>query len=235
MHQHSGLLLVLSDGGSVKHQKGTLMMFAYNNQQCLRFFLVGGWIVRRELGKAVRDRFRKQMGLRFSGFKEDRGAEVPTGWQVFGLEIASDLAVYIILAIFPGEDRFTIEGAWTRNGRFPADVRLLWPKEYPEADVRRDDAYNGDFRFRLATLWQPRDRSWDLVPPPSLQEFIRQQNEMIRHGKLPEEPPIEEALGKVDVLVDDAMAKIDEYLLPYFDQIAVESAHTERVSELAKR
>jgi hypothetical protein len=191
--------------------------------------------VRSKLGKAVRDRFRKQMSLRFPGFKETRGAEVPAGWQVFGLEVAPDMAFYVVLAIFPKEDRFAFEGAWTRNGRFPAYVGLLNPKGFPDAAVRRDEAHSGDFRFRLANLWQPRDHSWDLVPPPSLQEFMRQQNEMIRHGKLPEEPPIEEALGKVDALVDDALAKIDEYLLPYFDQVAVESAHNERASELAKK
>jgi hypothetical protein len=191
--------------------------------------------VRSKLGKAVRDNFRKQLGERFPAFKEIRGAEVPPGWSLFGFEDAPDLAFFIVLAIFTKEDRFTIEGAWTRNGRFPAFVGLLFPRDLPDTNIRRDQDRNGDFRFRLGYLWQPEDYTWDLVPRISWEQSIREQNEFLETGTIPPEPSLTEAMGKVDPMVKDAIDKIEQHLLAYFDQIAVESSHGANVSELAKR
>jgi predicted transcriptional regulator len=74
-----------------------------------------------------------------------------------------------------------------------------------------------------------------LVPPRSLDDWEKLDKEVIETGKVPEDAPIEEALTKVDSLVDDALNRIEQYLLPYFDEIAVELGLAEGVSELAKR
>jgi hypothetical protein len=184
--------------------------------------------VRSKLGKAVRKRFRQQLCQRFPGLKEIRGAEVPPGWLVFGVEVAPDLTFYVVLVPYRQQDRFTLEGAWTRNCRFPISVGLLEPKDSLVPCLYRDEPRNGDFRFRVARLWQGQEFEWDLAPQPSLAD------ELLKFGRLPEQPPIEEALSRVDATVYDALERIDQYLVPYFDQVAAGFSHDNGFSKSAR-
>lgn len=185
--------------------------------------------MRSKLGKAVRGRLRKQLSQRFPGLREIPGAEVPPGWLVFGLEVAPDLAFYVVLVPYRQHDRFTLEGAWTRNGRFPSSIGILEPRDSVVPYLIRDEPRNGDFRFRVPRLWQAQEFAWDLAPRPSMVD------ELLKFGRLPEEPPIEEGLSKVDAMVQDALEKIDEYLVPYFDQVAADCSHDKGFSKFARK
>jgi hypothetical protein len=189
--------------------------------------------MRRKLAKVVRSRFKRQLGLRLPGFVEDPAAIAPPGWPVYALDFAPNLTFYIVLAVHSMRDSFTAEGAWSHNGRFPSDAGLLWPRSFPEVGVRQDTPRDGGFRFRLTNLWQPRDDWWDLIARKSSVEREKEDEMSLEAGVIPAAPSLEEALSRISTVID-AIGRIEQYLLPYFDEVAAESGHAARVSEMAR-
>jgi hypothetical protein len=176
--------------------------------------------VRSKIAKALRDHFRRELSRRHPAFREFSSADVPPGWRVFAADAAPDLAFYIVLALHSTRDSFTVEGAWTRNGRFPSLCPLLFPRSFPDSGFRQDEPRDGDFRFRLSFLWQPRDYWWDLIPRKTLEDVAREDDEFLKTGTLPPEPTLDAALANLGPMLADALRLVTTHLLPYFDEIA---------------
>jgi hypothetical protein len=109
-----------------------------------------------------------------------------------------------MLQLSPSKDRFTIEASWSRKGRYPEQLIPTQPDQAPR---------DGELRFRIAWLWRNAsldDAFWVVVGDPPLER--------------PEEwtkppPPVEELVQKTEGLVDDALERIGQYVLPYFQRI----------------
>jgi hypothetical protein len=87
----------------------------------------------------------------------------------------------------------------------------MFPREIPERGIRRDDPIDGEFRFRLGELFEPRqDFWWNLSPPLTIQDTLRQQQLLIQTGKLEEEFPIEKARARIPDAVKDALVELLE-------------------------
>jgi hypothetical protein len=131
---------------------------------------------------------------------------------------------YLVLCIAPKEDCFTVECAWSLNGRFPT-VGLLFPRDIKRSQIHRDEPRNGEFYFRLAYLWQDKDQWWWLVPEAQVNARIDRFADAVIAAddaavlRSLEEPPIEEAMANVLPMVEDAIEKIIIHAVPYFEQV----------------
>jgi hypothetical protein len=183
-----------------------------------------GDTMRSVLAKAVRKRFEQQIRKRLASLEPDPTAIVPQGWRVFSWSARPDLTFYLVLCIDPQHDSFTVEGAWSRTSAFPGYGGLQYPKAWPEREIREDEPSGGQFRFRLAHLWQPRDHWWWLVPEAE----VKAQTDKFADAGMAGDPdiyagledlPLEEAQSNVLPMVDDAIEKIMIHAVPYFKQI----------------
>lgn len=181
--------------------------------------------MRSKLGKAVRSRFEEQMKKHVSTFLFDPDALVPPGWRVFRWSPRPDWHAFIILGFHQMHDCFTVECAWSRTGEFPTSGRIQRPRAWPERNIEADDVSGCQFGFRLGYLWQPRDHWWWLVPEADvkarsnkhMRSVIAQDWRTVEETL--EDPPIEEAMANVRPMVDDAIQKIIDYAIPYFEAI----------------
>jgi hypothetical protein len=174
--------------------------------------------MRKQLGKAVRRRFELRLKETLPQFKTLPPAACPFGGRLFEWGVRPDLSAFLFLQIGP-QDEFTIECAWSGDGRYPFDIPLGNPLDYPGAEVRRDRPQEGRFRFRLGNLWEARrDVWWYLAPRPSL-AALQAQLSAVTHGTY-QEPPLDEALAKVDPLVDEAISRVRDHAVPYFLRVA---------------
>lgn len=176
--------------------------------------------MRTGLAKKTYAEFRRQLHEHLPGFEEDASALVPQGWRAFVCRLSPSLTFHLVLAFSRRDDSFTVEAAWTRRGRYPADVPFLCPRAYPEVGLEVSEPLNGDFRFRISALWQPRGYWWHLVPPPSDAQLQAEREAFARTGELPEQAPIELAQLSIGPCTTDAIRRIAEHVVPYFNEVA---------------
>jgi hypothetical protein len=100
----------------------------------------------------------------------------------------------------PKDDRFTVEGAWSRTGDFPNSALPSDPNQ---------ELIEQEVRFRLSSLWTKKDVWWWLGREPTLQDLINAR-----------EQPLDDKMRHVEPQVDAAIQKVMEYALPYFKRIA---------------
>ncbi len=190
--------------------------------------------MRRILANEVRKQFNACMKERLPQFKnvkpveiELRGKmikEIPLGYRLYLWEQSDELYFYLLLEI-PSKkmgDAFTIECAWTRNRRYPALLGHLFPYDIPRSQIVHDEPQNGDFRFRMGMLWEPRkDHWWWVAPQPNFEGFTRwlMSGAKVKNQYEPPEMPVEEALKNVTPCVHDAVDHIVDYAIPYFEGI----------------
>ena len=179
--------------------------------------------------KAIVAQFEVELKIRVPGFRRVKGEPLPAGCRLFGWQYAPDLTFYLLLNIVNGE-RFFIDIAWTRNGRFP-DIPLRRPRDIPELGLRKDEPMHGDFLFRLPMLWLPKDKSWDVVPKRSLEELARELESGEFDKRLSKSDAVEDLLPKVSELVHDAVEKVEGYAVPYLLQVAKDIGATATAGE----
>lgn len=158
--------------------------------------------MRSELGKAVRRRFHEQLKVKLGQFEEVKPeqSEIATGSRLYRWRVGHNLDFYLLLQMHHTEDWFTLELAWTSNGRWPAYSFLPGT---PDGEPR-----DGDLRFRLGQLWaDPReDVWWQLTPRPPAGASFDEYRQRV---------PITEALARVEPLIEDALQRLVHYGLPY--------------------
>jgi hypothetical protein len=141
----------------------------------------------------------------------------------------------VALVIDEPTDRFTVDLAWSRSHRYPAQVRQDSPDEGPRG---------GAMRFHLRALWQRHraEPSWTLGErTPAEQELERalidpavsdaeklallearqRRSEadvraLERQPRVAVDEPVNDALARIDPALSDVMARLRRYALPYF-------------------
>lgn len=148
-------------------------------------------------------------------FAKVQDPDATRGTVVYESALAPDLAFYVFLQPDTRDDRFTVEIAWSRTGRYPF---FAMPEVSPDAppDGR------GAFRIRLPRFWTTEpgiDFWWEIRPRPSLADLEREIRNFpaIATGKRPVSP---EALARVDETAAEAVRRISEYALPFFVRVA---------------
>lgn len=156
--------------------------------------------VRSKLAKAVRKRFDARLSERLPQFQAEKSPEIPPGDRLYAWQLAPGLSAYLLLVLFPSDDWFTLEAAWSRHQRFP----VMAPPSLPH-----EEAKQGELRFRAHTLWADAraDFWWKLG-----------QSEISEAMELLEQPP-EELLPRVETCVEAAVQDLVQHVVPYFRQL----------------
>jgi hypothetical protein len=161
--------------------------------------------MRSPLGKEVRKTFTKLLQEWEPRFLVDKTQEIGPGDLLFKLTAAPSLSFFIFLFIIPKWDEFSVELAWSEDGRWPSRMIPGSPGDSPKA---------GALRLALRSFWfrgpgvAPR---WRLVERQPINAPV---------STWLNEVPIEEVLPKVAPLVQDAIEKIRVYGGPYMEKIA---------------
>ena len=171
--------------------------------------------MRKEIGEAVRKRFNARMKETLPQFREFKSAGatgIVSGSRVYCCQAAPDLFFFLILVPSVKDlDRFTLEGAWSKDRRVPSRLGSL------------SDVPDESLRFRLPSLWNvPHgDYWWELtetrhthtMTSEEFDDWLRNQEQVLKER-------IEEGLQRARGCVDDAIEQIIDYGLPFFDGVA---------------
>jgi hypothetical protein len=168
-------------------------------------------IVRKEIARAVRQLFDDRMRQKlpqFSLFKDKGNRQVNPGTRVYRRIVSQDLYLFVMLQPTVKEpDDFIVVVAWSHDG--------VVPGVYPDLNGEAGD------RFNLGKLWNARNsfHKWMLTNPPS--QYGGSSIEEVIHSLSDEgeKDRIEAGLRQAPVRVDDAINRIVEYALPYFDTV----------------
>ncbi len=158
--------------------------------------------MKRELGKALRKRFANELRERLPQFREAKADRSSGTYKIYEWAAAPGLHVFLALQIHTRTDQFTIELSWSRHGRYPEHLGLLYPRDQPR---------DGEFRFRLPYLFALKDVWWELLPAPALEQIL----EAVIAGEDSPEESIQAGLERVDSCVKEAIDKIIELGLPF--------------------
>jgi hypothetical protein len=137
-------------------------------------------------------------------FQRDTTQAIPPGWTLFSYRPSGRLALYILLHAHSYRDDFTFELGWSEKNTLP-----------PAGGSRpTDKPKDGGLSFRIGHLLQSpcEDLWWRLGRPPALDDFLR---------NLPDDPE-DTKLSRVGAQVQDAMQKLVNHGLPYFEKIGAE-------------
>lgn len=170
--------------------------------------------MKRELGKVLRKRFGEELRRRLPQFREAKCDRSSGTYNLYEWIAAAGLHIYLVLQIHTRDDRFTIELSWSRHGRFPEHLGLLYPRDLPVSRISRDRPKDGEFRFRLPYLYALKDVWWELNPTPTLEQILEQQRALTEGGGVPD-ASIQAGLDRVDPCVQDAVDQILEHGLPF--------------------
>lgn len=163
--------------------------------------------MRRQLVRAVRAEFDKQLLKRFPGFRRSKLSE--PRYDVYEWKVARQLYLYVALLVY--RDQFNVDVGWSTTGRL-AEHPSYSPLDKPE---------KGAILFRLCNFWSEEDIPWMVVPPRTDEEW----DQFIFEGKDLKDEPVEETKKRIPLLVDDAIKKLFKYALPYFRRIAAEHGY----------
>ena len=167
--------------------------------------------MRASLAKAVRRAFDERFAREVPEFKLSKETRLAPECRLYESHRTERLVFFLVLNIHRTEDAFTFEVAWTKNGK--------WPEGHvPLPHALEVDSPSGEMRLRIGLLWSAQmDYWWELAPRPSTMGLLPPEG---LWEKISNPPPIEEALAKVEPQVSDAMGRIREWALPYFERVA---------------
>lgn len=167
-------------------------------------------IMRKEYTKALRKAFDAQMAAVIPDFavtKPQSKFAFP-GERYYCRSIGDKLRLWIALVPNPKAEEFTVEVGWSRLGRFP-ELPARPPAFVPT--VERVEFSRDEYFTRLACLWSKDDYWW------SIESFdFCDIMGAISQRASPVTP--EAARQKVAPMVEDAIAKLRVYGLPYLDE-----------------
>jgi hypothetical protein len=156
------------------------------------------------LSKEVRRRFEQQFRNEFPNFRRKSGEVLPPGTHLYERRVDEcGLSLFLVLLLSPKDDRFTIELGWGKGGVFPQNIQI-GPEKATDSGVS----------FRLASLWlgAGRDHWWWLGRERTLEEI----------GAGISDGTLEEKAARIDSQVTDAVQRLKELALPYFENVLSE-------------
>jgi hypothetical protein len=105
---------------------------------------------------------------------------------------------HVELVVHHSRDEFTVEGAWSFDGKILPCLSSI------------DEVFSSPAHIRLGELWAAKDYWWRLVLRPA--EYDR--------AIFYKDDPIEQCLPLVAPAVLDAAKKLKEHLVPVFEKVA---------------
>jgi hypothetical protein len=156
--------------------------------------------MRSELGNECRKHFRKMVKMEFPEFREDKGQILPPGRYVWTRQDPSGIWFHILFVLHHSKDKFTTEVGWDFDGKLTRH-RLVRNEMH--------EIFEEPLSFRSSAFWSRIDYWWLLVLRPEEHERVI----------LYKDDPVEQCLPLVAPAVVDAVAKIKEHVLPYFERI----------------
>lgn len=164
--------------------------------------------MRSPLGRRVRRRFGARLKQILPQFDEAKDELIPQGCRLYRWRPGGAVTFYLFLLIDPQSDRFTVEVVWTLTGQ--------WPPTFRGWGAPDDQPTEGTVEFRLCRFWEPKqDIWWEVARLPTMEDLERA---ILTLGDY--EEALENALPRVEPLVDDAINRIEQHALPYFANIA---------------
>ena len=171
--------------------------------------------MRKELSKAVRTEFTAAMARRLPQFTPVtiKSRYAWPGSRIF--RWVSDPSLHFFVELFfdpKGDDSFGVEVGWSRLGRYP---------ELPARPGIRDDGSKVEHWVRLSFLESNIGGMWSLEDPdgsPGASGRGMAISSRLLAGLPP--LPVEQALQRVGPRVTDAVEKLINYALPYFEQVS---------------
>ena len=155
----------------------------------------------KEYSRAVREEFDAQLRIRLPQFVYVRGQKgLGAGARVYRHESSAGAFRFVILIISSTQDEFTVEVANAPNEEVPDFEPFFDPTASGNGDT---------VRFRLSRFWHRQDPWWVIFPAKSTKEFI---------ALLRDEPPVEQGLLRIPSLVQDAVDKLEQYAVPFWDE-----------------
>ena len=190
------------------------------------------------VAKTLRSRFTRAMRRELPQFRERKAWSGVRATFLYEWRASTAVTCYVALVIDEATDRFSVELAWSRAHRFPAQIRQDSPADAPRG---------GAMRFHLRALWQRHrlEPSWWLVErPPADQELERALidpavsdeekvallesrqrrvegvgTDVERQAQLVVDQPVNEALSRIGPAVADVVARLRRYAVPYFEGV----------------
>lgn len=168
--------------------------------------------MRKEFGKSLRALFCRAMKEKFPLFNEVKVTSLsfqPGQWAFLRI-VSQSLHLWIVLAPSPKDyDEFTVLVGWSRLGRYP-ELSMIPSFRLPEEGQCEFEEV--EYFARLPFLRGREDRWW-VIREPMLAlttEALMKQMEPI---------PPEEAQRLTAPLVEDAVRKLQECAVPYFEAL----------------
>jgi hypothetical protein len=174
--------------------------------------------MRSPIREELMSRFAPELGRRLPQFQrggKERGAgDIP----MWAWEIAPSLTFFVMLQPFEDKDQFTVEIAWSDDGKFP----------WRELGANLFKIESPRCRRRLARLWSKSqvDPTWEIVRSRTFEEtsarikaLSRGDREEVQRLDQLVEVSVEKAIPRVAPLVADAVQKLIDYGLPLFQRV----------------
>jgi hypothetical protein len=169
--------------------------------------------MRRPLATALVKAFERRIQEQMPQFRRLTDVELPDDCRAYAWPAERGLCFHLLLQPHSSEDSFTLEIGFSRNATWP--VYVSPPVSAKEA------ASASETRFRIGLLWSDNpDYWWDLAPRPSavpLEDALADYGAFLQSFR---RPPVSEILSNVEPAVSDALLKIREHAVPYFEEIA---------------
>jgi hypothetical protein len=174
--------------------------------------------MRKEYGKALRDAFDRQMKAKLPAFRplKTESMYIFPGEQVYYRMPREPINCIIILVPSRTDtDEFTIEIGWSKLGRFPECMRpCLEPPTSARAEFEQPE-----YICRLSHLWGREDVWWRVGSAAKLDLLNPEDQVKALMARVRSVSP-EEAKAAVRGPVDEAIAQITAYAVPYLDEFA---------------
>lgn len=179
--------------------------------------------MRTELARAVREKFTAHLEKMLPQFRLQKGQKIGPRCYLYSWNVAPDLTFFVMLQISTkADEEFTLEVAFSSDGRFPDELLAILPFNFAEIGTR-GLASRPAWRVRLGNLWRQNERDkdywWEVTPRLDHHELAQRMKDLVSLGKM-NEMPLEEALARVEPAVASAVEKLTEYGMPFLLEVA---------------
>lgn len=164
--------------------------------------------MRKESGKLVRDLLFRRLGEVAPDFKRSSEYDIKGHTWTFARRVG-DLRQALVYQQHKYDDAFTIELAWSCTLDDPFGASFGEPDKALQPR---------GCRFRLGRFWEPQKDVWWFVVESQYAKGILS---ALRNAVVPERADLDAAIQRE---VGDAVARIQQHALPYFERVAREVA-----------
>lgn len=169
--------------------------------------------MKKEYGKALREALATCMKMRFLMFTEVKVNSLYfyPGDRAYRWIPRKPLHCWVVLETDKkGYDRFNVLVGWSKLARYP-ELSMIPCADNPTPN--REEFAKQEYLTRLPSLWDDRQDYWWEVrkfePPTSVEDIIKSMEQISGAA----------ARDAISPLVDDALAKIEEYAIPYLKEL----------------